>query len=470
MISVKSTLQLVPRWLEANKLLLLRIAFVILALVFSIYLVPKAVQGILFPALLLFLYLGILGLLVLLRWPVLGLIVIVMAGGMFVPISGPSGFNISIIGVAMLLGLWILDMLVRQRRFQIVASRTFLPLVVFFIISTLSFIVGQIPWFSFAKQAPLEAQLGGFAIFVLSMGAFLLVANIVNNLNWLQALTWSFIALGTMYIAGRLLHLGIEDRIYRYGFTNGSIFWTWLVALTFGQAAFNTRLQNRWRLALAAIVAATFYVAFFQAYDWKSGWLPPLVAVAAMLGFRYWRRTVFLAPLGLFLTYLVITKSIGSDEYSYGTRLDAWFIVLEIVKASPILGLGFANYYWITPLFPIRGYRVVFNSHSQYVDLIAETGILGLACFLWFFWEVGRLGWWLRERVPAGFPRGYVYGALGGVVGTLAAAALVDWVLPFVYNIGLNGFRASIIAWIFMGGLVSLEQMVRNQQGVEYAG
>jgi len=36
---------------------------------------------------------------------------------------------------------------------------------------------------------------------------------------------------------------------------------------------------------------------------------------------------------------------------------------------------------------------------------------------------------------------------------------LADWVLPFVYNIGLAGFRASVLGWLFLGGLVTLEQM-----------
>jgi hypothetical protein len=88
-------------------------------------------------------------------------------------------------------------------------------------------------------------------------------------------------------------------------------------------------------------------------------------------------------------------------------------------------------------------------------------GLIGLICFLWIFWEAGRLGWRLRERVPDGFAKAYVYGALGGLVGTLVACTLVDWVLPFVYNIGYNGFRASVLVWLFMGGLVSLDQMYR---------
>ena len=152
------------------------------------------------------------------------------------------------------------------------------------------------------------------------------------------------------------------------------------------------------------------------------------------------------------------------DEYSISTRFDAWLIMAQIIKISPLLGLGFANYYWYTPLFPIRGYAVSFNSHNNYVDIVAQTGLVGLVCFLWFLWEVGRLGWRLRERVPAGFAQAYVYGALGGLAGMAVAGMLGDWVLPFFYNIGLNGFRSSMLGWLFLGGLVSLEQMVRTQK------
>ena len=137
-------------------------------------------------------------------------------------------------------------------------------------------------------------------------------------------------------------------------------------------------------------------------------------------------------------------------------------MIAEIVKVNPILGLGPANYYWYTPLFPIRGYAVQFNSHNQFVDLVAQVGLVGLACFLWFIFEITLIGWYLRNRVPDGFARGYVYACLGGLAGTMVAAMFGDWVLPFVYNVGFVGFRASIYAWVFLGGLVAIEQMVKN--------
>jgi O-antigen ligase len=150
---------------------------------------------------------------------------------------------------------------------------------------------------------------------------------------------------------------------------------------------------------------------------------------------------------------------VETDVYSYSTRVEAWEIVLNIAKASPIFGLGFGNYYWYTPLFLIRGWSIQFNSHNQYVDIIAQMGILGLLVFIWFFGELGNVGAKLLKVAPDGFTRGYVYGALGGIAGTLVASFFVDWALPFVYNIGFTGFRSSILAWLFMGGLISVQRL-----------
>ena len=407
---------------------------------------------------------GVVVLLVLLKQINIGFILVLLAA-MFVPFTGPGGVNAAVIMVAMLIGLWFLDMFVVKQNFQFIRSRVLLSIVVLLIVSVIAFGMGQLPWFLFANQAPLDAQMGGFAIFALSLGLALTTAHLIQDIKWLKIIVWVFIGLGAVYVFGRSLRLPV-DRFYQFGFSAGSMFWTWLVALSFSQAVFNDKLKKNIRILLFAITLATFYVAFDQAYDWKSGWVPPLAVVAVILGLRYPRLVILAIPFALIaLGYLTI-ELIASDEYSWGTRVDAWIIVLEISRESPIFGLGFSNYYWYTPLFPIRGWSVSFNSHSQYVDLIAQVGLLGLISFFWIFLEVGRLGWRLINRLPDGFAKSYTYSVLAGVIGTLIAAFLVDWVLPFVYNIGYNGFRASILPWIFCGGLISIEQIYQGTQKI----
>lgn len=51
----------------------------------------------------------------------------------------------------------------------------------------------------------------------------------------------------------------------------------------------------------------------------------------------------------------------------------------------------------------------------------------------------------------SGLEQAYVNACLAGLAGSLAAAMLGDWFLPFVYNIGIAGFRASVLGWLFLG-------------------
>ena len=412
--------------------------------------------------LVLFLPLGVGLILTFLRWPSLGLIVASLAG-MVVPYSGPSGLNVTMILVALLLGLWLLDMLVRQCQIQLAPSRTLLPLWSFLVVATISFGVGQLPWLTFALHAPLGAQLGGLSIIVLSAGTFLLAANQVHDVRWLSRITWAFLTIGALFVVFRsvLPALGLPTRdLFQ---PMGTVFYVWLIAMAFSQAVFNRDLQPGWRLALGGLVLVTLYVLFILKFADKAGWLSVFVCIAAIIAARSWRAGLALVPIAILSALYLGEGLVGTDQYSISTRFDAWLIMAQIIKISPLLGLGFANYYWYTPLFPIRGYAVSFNSHNNYIDIVAQTGLVGLVCYLWLLWEVGRLGWRLRDRMPAGFAQAYVYGALGGLAGMVVAGIFGDWVLPFFYNIGLNGFRASMIGWLFLGGLVSLEHMAIRQ-------
>jgi O-antigen ligase len=403
------------------------------------------------------------------HWPPLGIVVLIITALIIPSPELPGGFNLAVLLLVLLIGLWLLGMILGQREIRSAPSRTVWPLLALIAATILAFGVGQLPWFPIVSSAPLDAQIGGLAIFVLAAGAFLLVAHQVRDLRWLQRMTWVFLGLGSLRIAGWLVpgvgrYLGL---LFQPGAYSNSMFWTWLIALAFSQALYNRKLHLRWRLALGVLVVATMFVAIALNRDWKSGYLPPLVAIAAIVGFRDWRLGLLVGLAAIVPAMNIGADAIATDVYSYSTRLDAWKIVLGMVKINPVTGLGPANYSWYTPLFPIRGYAIQFNSHNQYVDIVAQIGLLGLACFLWFAWEAGWLGWKLRRRASPGFAQAYVYGALGGGVATLASGVLVDWFLPYVYNVGLGGFRGSMLAWLFMGGLVSIEYMVRRESQAE---
>jgi O-antigen ligase len=258
-----------------------------------------------------------------------------------------------------------------------------------------------------------------------------------------------------------------------------SMFWTWLPALALGQLLFNRQLKRPVRLWLVVLLAAAAYVVWLRMNDWVSGWAPFSVAAAAVVWLRVWRNNraaglavgAALVALAVLAYPAVFVHAGGEQELatSWGGRQALYRATLDLVTDHPILGLGPAAYRhyaaarWLSLGVGRALYvRPLVSSHNNYIDLYAQMGLVGLGLFLWFLAEVGRLGWRLASRV-VDFEEGYVQGALGGLAGTVVAMLLADWFLPFVYNIGFPGFRTSVLAWMFLGGLVALEQMADKE-------
>lgn len=402
--------------------------------------------------------------------PALGLVLLIPTN-MIVPFSIGVGTQASIHATLILLGilgaLWFYQMVHVKRKMSLIASPPVISLLLFLLASIISFFVGQLPWF-WTNSAPVVAQIGGLSIFFFSVLGFLLAAHQFDDIIWLERFTWTFLIFGAIFLLFRIIPalFRYSGNIFMWGSTN-SQFWTWLIAMAVAQLLFNKDLRGPWRLGLVFIILAGLYANMVQTFEWRSGWVPALIAIGAIVALYDWRIAAMLAFVSLIAAPSVLQELIATDEYSYSTRLDAWVILLEIIRANPILGLGPANYYYYTPLYEIRGYNVRFNSHNQYIDLVAQVGIIGLMLIIWFFMSIWNLGWRLRNRVPEGFARAYTYGVLGGLLGTAAAGMLGDWFLPFAYNVGIVGLRSSILTWLFFGGLVALDQIVKKEEKAE---
>jgi O-antigen ligase len=286
-------------------------------------------------------------------------------------------------------------------------------------------------------------------------------------------MTWIFIILGGIYVLGRLIPW-LGQNITRFYPLSGSlaIFWVWLTSLAFSQALYNRQLRIIWRLSLGILLICIFFINFILARYWTSGWLPAMISILVILVI-YKPRVVLpillLFAMGVILNPQIVLGTImGGDnnEFTMSARTEAWRIVLEIASINPLFGVGPGNYYWYTPNFSILGWHVNFNSHNNYVDILAQTGIAGLVSFFWLVGTVGVIGWQIKSRVPEGFPRAYVIGSIGGLIGTLVSGMFGDWFLPFIYNVGYTGFRSSVLFWLFLGGIVVLDN-IYQQRGID---
>ena len=182
--------------------------------------------------------------------------------------------------------------------------------------------------------------------------------------------------------------------------------------------------------------------------DWRSGLLATLVAGLAALLF-----------LPVVQDFLATQVNDPVQQWSTYSRFATWPVVFELFKASPLTGLGPANYAYYTSLYPLAGYFVQFNTHNNYFDILLQYGLVGLLLFSWLAIAILRTAWVLRRSAGDGFSRAYANALLAGLVAVLISGTFADWFLPFIYNIGINGFQASIYLWLFAGGLMSIASL-----------
>lgn len=408
------------------------------------------------------------------RRPTWGLFALI-AVSFLVPVQLGTGtrvpLNATLMLVPALLGLWLVRMVVIERAVRLAPSPANRPLLLFALAGLVSLLWGLLIWPADVPRPDniLLVSLGQWVLYAFSVGALLLAGNLIRQRRALQTLVGLFLGLAALMVAGSYVPglRTVPTRLWAQA-AQGSMFWVWLVALAYAQLLFNRRLAGKWKALLAALLALVVYDRWAVAGAWFSGWAPPLVAIVTITWLRSWKAGLLLT-LALLLVvgglYPQLVGRLWTDQEALGAlgRQQAYTVVWEVSRSNPVLGIGLATYWhyirarYLWPGFGLAQAQI--NSHNNYIDIFAQMGVVGLGLFLWAISAIARSGWRLRSRAEDGFTRGYVNGALGGLAGTLAAGMFGDWLLPFVYNIGFPGFRASVFAWIFLGGFVAVEHM-----------
>jgi O-antigen ligase len=422
---------------------------------------------------------GIGGVVLLLR-PVLGLPALVLAA-LILPMEIGTGTQVTLNPAALLVPvlavLWLVDAM-HRRRVRLVASAANLPLALFLAAGPLSLLIGRAAWHPLVPvgRSFLLVQLAQWAIFAFSALAFWLAGNLVRDELWLRRLTATFLVVAGAVAIARLSPgvSGLAGRFTTIAFIRAPL-WALLVGLAGGQLLFNQKLSTAARMFLGAAVLASFVYAFIQQQDATSNW----VGVGAALGTLVWLRFRRLRwPLLVAVVALILIGGLFPAVYNFAGGDEAWVAtgasrlalidrVVSVTMRNPITGLGpaaYRPYANMTPLQYQHTYwvRPMVSSHNNYVDLFAHGGLLGLALFGWLVAAITRTGLQVRARYTTGFAAGYANGVLATGAAALVLMVFADWILPFVYNIGFPGFQASVLVWLFMGGLVALEQMGRG--------
>jgi len=198
-----------------------------------------------------------------------------------------------------------------------------------------------------------------------------------------------------------------------------------------------------------------FMLVTIISYPWSNAFRDPLVVV-----WGSW-PVVQLGGLGVMIP--------AETEESGNSRLWAWEHNWRVTGKHFLFGTGPAGYaaYYMS-YFPTEA----LATHNNYIDIISQTGIVGLFFCLWFFGTLGWTGYKLcmHLKTTHDFSAGFAAATLAGWAGCVVSMALGDWLFPFVYTQTISGFDYAVYSWVLLGGMVALSNIYPTGEVTEVNG
>lgn len=178
------------------------------------------------------------------------------------------------------------------------------------------------------------------------------------------------------------------------------------------------------RGGLVSIIAATVFLVFMTVDSKGTRGILVKVSMAVLL------IGVFIAGAVLIggessLTRIAET-AVARDIST--SRFQIWSATLEVIRQNFPFGAGFGAFsYAYTQFDPSSGFERVEQAHNDYLQVLADAGVIGALIGLYFLYRLFRIGF-ASVKVENRYRRGVALGAFAGCVAVLVHSAF-DFVL-----------------------------------------
>ena len=217
---------------------------------------------------------------------------------------------------------------------------------------------------------------------------------------------------------------------------------------------------QQWACAAAAALMVTNVV--FVTYARSAYVALAVTLVVVTLGIAQRRvRIVALAALITLMTAAVVVSPLISQRFerglqeikgandsavitSMGIRSVMWETSAQIVREAPLLGHGLGSFlqqYQRVVTQRHSGWKATLTAdpHNQYLMILAETGVLGLAAFAWFLFAA------LRQKVR-------------GTFGVIGIGLMLAWSLTSLFSSHFHTFNEGHLIAILLGVCLAREK------------
>ena len=238
-------------------------------------------------------------------------------------------------------------------------------------------------------------------------------------------------ALQSTHGAGAINAEGL-DRI-RGTFQHSNPFASYLSLMIALAVAIFPHVSRRWKLVLVPYVVAS---AGLLVLTYTRGAWVALVAALIVIAILQDRRIFFVLIGGLVVLALLVPsigvrlsdlsqqeKVTGAPGNSLVWRFGYWKQVLAM-QTNPLVGIGLKEVELTAPS--------EVPPHNDLVRVYVETGIAGLAAYLWLSVVLWMESWRAWRRAPAGLPRGLAVGAMASLAGVMMLSLVANVITQLV--------------------------------------
>ena len=251
-----------------------------------------------------------------------------------------------------------------------------------------------------------------------------------------------------------------------YGAFTALFFLVCLSRLLFDNSGYDRVLWTAWSIC--------FSVGLLMCFS-RGVWLSVIVAIGFMLlqlgkGVTH-KKVLFIGVTCLILLVCLnlpgiynilverITSAVDLSYASNRARLLRWGQAFAMFSENPILGKGYGAFAMLyeEDVALVGSYTAQYQlgAHSEYLQVMAELGIIGLGIWIWLNLAFLRYGFRALKTLEDGFYRAIVIGLI---------AAEISLMVHFTVNNLLNGDAIGIPFWGIYGLLPAVVQMADREK------
>ena len=154
-----------------------------------------------------------------------------------------------------------------------------------------------------------------------------------------------------------------------------------------------------------------------------------------------------------------ISTTVDLNYASNQARIMRWTQAITMFLDSPILGKGYGAFAMLyeEDVSLVGSYVAQYQlgAHSEYLQVMAELGLIGLMVWIWLNFAFLRYGFRALKRIEDGFFRAITVGLM---------AAEISLMVHFIVNNLLNGDAIGVPFWGIFGLLPAVVQIAEREK------